>query len=359
MTIDTRIIVSLLTACLLAACGEKRAETAPARPVRSLLVAAAPDGSATTFTAEIHSRYESDLSFQVGGKLIVRAVDVGTMVRKGALLAQLDQTDQRVSVDAARAAVNAARAELARMRSDEERYRDLLERGLTTRATHLAQQTAVKTGQSKLEQSLAELRLNEQKLAYTTLRATADGVVTAVNAEVGAVVSAGQRVVTIAQPSELEAAFDVPDSRIDEIRAAGAAQVALLASPQALYPARIREISPSADPTTRTYRVKAALPLPPAGLRLGMTVAVTLSNPTSKPAIALPATALFQNKRDSAVWVVKKDQTLELRTVNVARYESDRVFIAQGLQIGERVVTAGVHRLAAGERVRPLAGVAR
>lgn len=349
----------ILSVCLLAGCDVKQAEVAPARPVRSLLVSASSDAGVSTFTAEIQPRYEANLSFQVGGKLIDRAVDVGTTVRKGELLAQLDQSDQRVSVDAARAAVNAARAELARARSDEARYRDLLERGLTTRATHLAQQTAAKTGQSKLEQALAELRLNEQRLSYTTLRANVDGVVTAVSAEVGAVVSAGQPIITIAQPSELEAAFDVPDSRIGEIRAASGAQMALLTSPQALYPARIREISPSADPTTRTYRVKAAIPLPPATLRLGMTVTVTISNLTARPAITLPATALFQKGHDAAVWVVREDQTLELRPVNVARYESDRVYIAQGLRTGERVVTAGVHRLAAGEKVRALVGEAR
>lgn len=349
----------IAAACLLAGCGEKQAEVATVRPVRWLLVSAAPDGGVNTFTAEIRSRYETDLSFQVGGKLIQRAVDVGTTVRKGDVLAQLDPTDQRVSVEAARAAVNAARAELGRARSDEERYRDLLERGLTTRATHLAQQTAAKTAQSKLEQSLAELRLNEQKLSYTTLRANANGVVTAVNAEVGAVVSAGQRILSIAQPSELEAAFDVPDSRIEEIRTALSAQMALLTSPQALYPARIREISPSADPTTRTYRVKAAIPVPPASLRLGMTVAVTISSPSSQPTIALPATALFQKGHDAAVWVIQQNETLELRTVNVARYESDRVIISQGLRHGERVVSAGVHRLAAGEKVRVLAGDGR
>jgi membrane fusion protein, multidrug efflux system len=203
------------------------------------------------------------------------------------------------------------------------------------------------------------LRMNEQRLAYTTLRADTDGVVTAVMAEVGSVVSAGQRVMSIAQPSELEAVFDVPDSRIDEIRTATAVQIALLSSPQALYPARIREISPSADPATRTYRVRTSIPLPPASLRLGMNVNVVLSQAAGGAAINLPATALFQKDRTPAVWVVKQDQTLELRPVTIDRYESDRLLITQGLRPGERVVTAGVHRLAPGERVRLLEGADR
>jgi len=359
-SVSPRIVLAtvLLTTGIVAGCSKKAEEAPVVRPVRSVIVAASSGGTVTTYTGEIRSRYETDLSFQVGGKIASRAVDVGSSVKKGAALAQIDRTDQQVSVDAARASVNAARAELARARSDEARYRDLLERGLTTRATYLAQQTAVKTGQSKLDQASADLRLNEQRLGYTTLRADTDGIVTAVMTEVGSVVSAGQRVMSIAQPSELEAVFDVPDSRIDEIRTATAVQIALLTSPQALYPARIREVSPSADPATRTYRVRTSLPLPPANLRLGMNVNVVLSQAAGgAAAVSLPATALFQkDDRTPAVWVVKQDQTLELRPVTIDRYESDRILVSQGLRAGERVVTAGVHRLAAGERVRLLAG---
>ncbi len=331
-------IYLLIAAGLLTACGKKNEDAPVVRPVRTVLVAASSGSDVTTYTGEIRSRYEADISFQVGGKIASRAVDVGALVRKGAVLAQLDQTDQRVSVDAARAAVTAARAELSRMRIDEARYRDLLERGLTTRATYLAQQTAVKTGQSKLDQAAADLKLNEQRLAYTTLRADSDGVVTAVFAEAGAVVGAGQKIMSIAQPSELEAVFDVPDSRIDSIRGASAVQIALLTAPQAPYPARIREISPSADPATRTYRVKTSIPIPPASLRLGMNVTVILSDGVgTSTSPSLPATALFQKEKTPAVWIVKQDQTLELRPVVVGRYESDRVVISQGLKAGERV----------------------
>jgi multidrug efflux system membrane fusion protein len=343
-----------MVACILAGCGGDAAPTPPARPVRSMLVAPTSQAQITTYTAEIRSRYETDISFQVGGKVVSRFVDAGSTVRKGAALTQLDQTDQHVSVAAARAAVSAARAELERARSDEARYRDLLERGLTTRAIHLAQQTAVKTSQSRLDQALAELKLNEQRLAYTTLRADRDGVITQVMLEVGSVVSAGQRVLSIAQPDALEAVFDVPDGRIESLRTA-TAHMTLLSDPEARYPAQIREISPSADPITRTYRVKATVPYEPR-LRLGMNVAVSLSDTSAGTGISIPATALFQNQHDPALWIVKPDRRLELRPVRVERYEPNRVLIAEGLALGERVVTAGVHRLAAGEQVRLLEG---
>jgi RND family efflux transporter MFP subunit len=343
-------------AVLAAGCSHEEVPAPEPRLVRSVAVTGTATGGITNYTAEIKSRYEMELSFQVGGKLVSRAVDIGAFVKKGTVLAQLDQTDQRTGVDAARAAVNAVRAELDRARTEEARYRDLLERGLTTRASYLAQQTAVKTGQSQLEQASAELQLNEQRLGYTTLRADSDGVVTRLFAEVGAVVSAGQRVLSVARPDALEAVFDVPDGRMDEIRGATAVRVALLTDATTSYVAAIREVSPTADPATRTYQVKATIADPPANLRLGTSVIVTVPQSGGAGGVALPATALFQKDGDPAVWVVHDDLTLELRAVRVERYESDAVLIAAGLAARERVVTAGVHRLAAGERVRLLDG---
>lgn len=344
-----------LAICIaLAGCGSEAKTSAPPRPVRSTVAAAQSDAHAATYTAEIRSRFASDLSFQVSGKLIRRAVDIGSVVRKGDVLAQLDPVDQRLGVDASRSAVLAARAELDRARVEEARYRDLLERGLTTRASYLAQQTAVKTGQSKLEQATADLRLSEQRLAYTSLRADADGVVTNVTGDVGTVVSAGQRIVSIAQPNELEAVFDVPDAHIDAVRSAPEIYATLLTDSTTHYTARVREISPSADPVTRTYQVKTTLLAPPATLRLGMTVSVVVPRLGTTAGIALPSTALFQKGHAPAVWVVKQDRTLELRPVQVQRYESTRVLLASGVSAGERIVTAGVHRLSTGEHVRLL-----
>jgi RND family efflux transporter MFP subunit len=331
----------------------------PPRPVRTELVAAGTSGGIASYTAEIRARREADLSFQVGGKVVARKVDAGTVVRRGDVLAVLDETDQRVQVDAARAAVRAARAELDRARTEEARYRDLLERGLTTRAAYLAQQTGVKTGESLLEQAAAEQSLSEQRLGYTTLRANEDGVITRIHAEVGSVVAAGQPVVTLAQPSELDAVFDVPDARVGELRAAGTVAVTAINDPELRVAATIREIAPSADPVTRTYQVKAAIDEPAPNLRLGTIVAAAIEAPSAGRAVALPATALFQKGSGPAVWIVRDDLTVELRSVTVDRYESDRVIIAAGLHGGERVVTAGVHRLAEGELVRLLAEARR
>jgi RND family efflux transporter MFP subunit len=339
-------------AVALAGCGGKKQPEPLVRPVRSEVVTGGASADSATYTAEIRSRYETDLSFQVAGKLVSRPVDVGATVKRGQLLAQLDQTDQQLGVDAARGAVPAAQSDLDRSRSEEARFRDLLERGLTTRAQYQAQQTAVHSAEAKLSQATAELRLAQQRLGYTTLRAGEDGVVTRAMVDVGTVVAAGQRALSIARPSELEAVFDVPDGRIGEVKAGSSVLINPVSGENAAWAGLVREISPSADPVTRTYQVRTTIVSPPPTLRLGMTVSVTLARVGGVPNVALPSTAIFQKDGKPAVWIVKPDSTVELRAVTVERYDTDRVFVADGVRTGDRVVTAGVHRLAPGEKVK-------
>ena len=339
------------------ACKKKEAAAEP-RAVRVVWVAGGSAGQTSTYTADIRSRYESDLGFQVGGKIATRMVDVGARVTRGAALAQLDQQDLRLAVDSSQSALNAARAELDRAKSDEARYRDLFERGLTTNATYVAQQTQTKTAQSRYEQQAADLQLRRQQLGYATLRADRDGVITRTYADAGSVVAQGQKVVALAQPSVPEAVFDVAENRIDEVRGDPSIEIEVLSLPGPKLGGSIREVSPSADPVTRTYQVRVSLEKPPANLRLGMTATVTLRRTGPAPMISVPSTALFQKDGKPAVWIVNKDKKLELRPIQVDHYDSLSVAVAGGLAPGEMVVTAGVHKLATGETVRILGDAA-
>jgi multidrug efflux system membrane fusion protein len=339
---------------LLAACHGKQEADADIRPVRTVVVGTGQYGDDLTYTGEIRARHESDLGFRVAGKLIARPAEVGASVLAGADLAQLDPTDEKVAVDSAQSAVSAAQAELARATSEEASYRHLLERGLTTRTAFIQQQTAAKTAKSRLQQATADLDLRRRQLSYTTLRADGAGVITRVSADVGAVLAQGQTVVTLAQPSELDVVFDVADTQVDAVRKAKTVAAALLSARDKPVVAAVREVSPSADPVTRTYRVKSTLPGQPPGWRLGLNTIVTLASEHAVQGVRIPATALYEKDRKSAVWIVRDDQTIELRPIAVARYDTDSVEVSTGLRSGERIVTAGVHKLLAGQKVQLL-----
>src|SRR6267142_1282120 len=346
-------LIALLA--LLAACHDKQETAADIRPVRTAVVGNGAYGDNITYTGEVRARHESDLGFQVAGKLVARPAEVGASVTAGTVLAQLDPTDEKVAVESAQSAVSAAQAELARASSEEASYRHLLERGLTTRTAYIEQQTAAKTAQSRLQQATSDLDLRRRQLNYTTLRADRDGVITRVSADVGAVLAQGQAVAALAQPAELDVVFDVADSQVDAVRNAKSVSAALLSARDKPLVAYVREVSPSADPVTRTYRVKCTLPGQPPGWRLGLNTIVTLASGNAAHGIRIPATALYEKDRKSAVWIVKLDHTIELRPIEVARYDTDSVEIGSGLQAGERIVTAGVHKLLAGQEVRLLA----
>jgi RND family efflux transporter MFP subunit len=349
--IHARIAATALVS-LIAACGREDEAVPDIRPVRTLTVSTDALRDKATYTGDIRSRYEADLGFRLAGKVIERPVDVGAPVKKGDVLARIDAGDQRLGVESARSGVAAARAQLEQAKSDEARLRDLLEKGLTSRSAYAAQQTAVKTAESQVRQAQADLNLREQQVSYTTLRADKAGVITKVYAEVGAVLGAGQPVVTLAQPSELEVVFDVAESQVALVKPGLSVQIALLSARNKPFAGKVREVSPSADPTTRTYRVRTAIPYPPAGLELGMTAVVMIETHQDEYGLAIPATALHEKDREPAVWVVGKDDTVELRPVTVARYDSDMVWLTGGLAGGDRIVTAGVHKLMPGQKVR-------
>ncbi len=339
---------------LLVACHSKHETSTDIRPVRTMVVGTGQHGDNLTYTGELRARHESDLGFRVAGKLIARPAEVGAYVSAGKVLAQLDPSDERVAVESAQSVVSAAQAELDRATSEEASYRNLLERGLTTRTIYIGQQTVTKTAQSRLQQATADLDLRRRQLSYTTLRADGAGVITRVSADVGVVLAQGQVVVTLAQPSELDVVFDVADTQVDTVRNAKTVAVALLSARDKPLVAGVREVSPSADPITRTYRVKCSLPSQPPGWRLGLNTIVTLEATHAAQAVRIPSTALYEKERRSAVWVVRDDQTIELRPIVVARYDTDTVELSSGLRGGERIVTAGVHKLLVGQKVRLL-----
>jgi multidrug efflux system membrane fusion protein len=351
--------ISLLTMALVTlvgGCSKPPQQPDVARPVHAVAVALASDQQEVTYTGDVRARWETALGFRVPGKIVARLVEVGQQVRKGQVLARLDPEDQKLSAEAAKQQLLAARSDYQQAKADLVRYKGLVDKGFISAAEFDRHKTNYQTAAARLEQATAQLELNRNQTAYTTLHADHDGVVTAVQAEVGQVVSAGQAVVKTARLDEKEVAVNVPENRLAELKAAKDAEVSLWASPGRSYKGRVREISPSADNVTRTYTVKVTVLDPDASVQLGMTANVILKGGARAEVARLPLTALFQKGNDPAVWVIDpKTQQVSLTPVQVGRYTQDYVTVVAGLNDGDRVVRAGVHKLNQGEKVRILA----
>jgi RND family efflux transporter MFP subunit len=333
------------------ACGKEEKAAAPQmRPVRTVTVAPRETGETLTLTGEIQPRYQADIGFRVAGKILERPVDVGTDVKKGNLLARLDPQQYRQDVAVAKADVASADAEVERSRAQESRQRELLRNGHTTQVKYDQALKALKTAQAQAEATRARLVQASENLGYTDLRADQDGVVTAVGADAGQVVSAGQMVVRLARPGEREAVFNVGEAILGSPGHSPPVTVKLLSDPAITAQGKVRYVSPQADPSTRTFAVRVSLPNAPPQMRLGATVSGSVAV-REAPAISLPSTALFDKGGKPAVWVVK-DGAVELKPIAVARYQDDSFVVASGLATGDIVVTGGVQKLVPGEKVR-------
>jgi multidrug efflux system membrane fusion protein len=346
----------VLAAVALAACGEKPQQVEEVSPVTVVKVAPADDGRAVRYTGDVRARYETALGFRVPGKIVAREVEVGSQVKRGQTLARLDPSDFRLNIEAARSQLAAAEADHLQARDELARFRNLYEQKFVSAAEFDRRQNAYNVAKARLEQAQAQLGVAQNQSAYTTLRADQDGIITAIAAEVGQVVAAGQEVMRLARLGEKEVVISVPESRLGELKAGSEVAITLWAQPDAKLTGRIREISPSADPVTRTYAVKVTLVGAAPAAQLGMTANVLLGTDGAEPIVRLPLSALYQQGQAPAVWIVDPGtSTVVLTPVTVARYTQEAVEISAGLKSGDVVVRAGVHKLRPGQKVRVLA----
>ena len=331
-----------------------------ARPARVMEIAYQQRSQSLVLAGTVVPRIESTLGFRVAGKITARTVDVGTIVKPGDLIAQLDPSDYRLAVDNARAALASADADYARAKADHERYLNLRGSGAFTPQTLEQRQSLAATTFARVDQAKSQLSSAENNLAYTELRADAPGVVTAVQAEVGQVMTQGQGVVRVARTDELEILVGVPEHRLKAVRQAKAASFELWSDPGHRHAATLRELSPSADPMTRTYPARFSVIDPPEFIGLGMTATLAFERPDAAPVAEVPLSAIFQRGTQPAVWVVDKESgTVTLRPVTIARWRDDSAAIASGVKDGEIIATAGVHKLEAGQKVKPVQQAAR
>jgi membrane fusion protein, multidrug efflux system len=353
-----RIVTSAAAVALLAACA--RPQPAP-EPVRSVkLITVAPDAleANTEYAGEVRAQVESRLGFRVGGKLLERPAELGQRVKPGQLLARLDAQDLALSSQAAQAAVAAARTQRDLARADLERFKNLLAQGFVSGAEIDRRQATLDAAEASLKQAQAQSSVQGNQAGYARLVADAPGVVTAVQAEVGQVVSAGTPVVVLAKDGARDVVFAVPEDRLALVRPGTPATVRPWAGAPGATPIEgtVREVAASADPATRTFLVKLALPAE-AALPLGATAYVTLQTPASgMAAITVPTSAIQQStegdRKGSMVWVFDAgSSTVRTRAVQVAGADGNRVVIAAGLKPGDEVVAAGGHVLSDGQKV--------
>jgi RND family efflux transporter MFP subunit len=343
---------------LLTACSKPEQKTEEIRPVRAMVVQSTDIDINAEFSGEVRSRVESRLGFRVGGKIVTRKVDVGSPVKRGQVLMELDPQDLKLSQAQALAALRAAETNRDLAFAELKRYQELRDKNFVSQAILDAKISTAKSAQAQVDSAQASYRGQSNQAGYASLMADIDGVVTAVDAEVGQVVAPGTPVVRVAKSDEKEIVFGVPEDKVDTLRNTVDVQVRLWADPDKSVPGKIREISPVADPFTRTYAFKVIIPQTLTEAKLGMTAVVAFASKTPVPQIKVPLTALFHEKKATSVWVVEQG-VVRLVPVTVAGVQGNYIVLGSGLKPGQTVVTAGVNLLKPGQKVNILGAEAK
>jgi membrane fusion protein, multidrug efflux system len=340
---------------LLAGCQGEAAEQQQqgVRPVKVAVVAAAATGRTLTYSGVVRPRVESALGFRVPGKIVARSVNVGDHIKVDEVIARLDETDLKLAENAARATVAAARSRRDVANDNLERANVLLPKAIISQAVHDTRRNELDAAAAALESAEAQLRQAANAVGYATLKADKAGIVTAVAAEPGQVVSAGQAVITLAEAGETEIAVAVPEQDAARLAIGQPAKITLWAGARASVDGRIREIGGQADPASRTYAVRIAVERPPQGMRLGMTASVALTIDGAAAPMVVPLTALTEGESGTVAFVVDAANKIVRKTaVSIGGVAEEGVHVSGGLQVGDMVVTAGVQFLRDGMRIR-------
>jgi len=347
------LMLSLAASLVLVACGKEPAAAEPIRAVRTMTVGQLSGATVRDYAGEVHARVESRLAFRVGGKIVQRPVNLGDRVKAGQALAQVDPADLRFGQDAARAGLAAAKVNFEQTAADFKRYQDLRAQGFISAAELERRNSGLEAAKAQFDQARAQAGLQTNQAAYAALTADAPGVITAVFADVGAVVGAGSPVVGLAHDGPRDVVFAVPEDQLAIFRKLqgkpGGVSVTVWGGNTTL-PATVREVAAAADPASRTFQVKADLPA--GSVELGQTATVHVELAPADGKLRLPMQAVAGSGNESHVWVLDKS-TMKVREqpVTVLRPEGDALVIDGGLKSGDTVVTAGAHVLNPGQQV--------
>lgn len=345
-------VLGICMVLLVTGCGKAAAPEEKPPLVRTQVAESVGAFDQGVYAGTVRGRYETDLSFQVGGQILSRRVQAGDRVHAGDVLMEINPRDVVQQTYQTDAQVEAARAQLELARTNLMRYQQLYREEAVPAAVLDQYQTNYDAALASYESASAQAEQAYHSLEYTQLVARADGVISNVRAEAGQVVAAGQTVMTLVQTRELEVEMNVPEHRLAYATIGTPVRVSFWSLPNEVA-GIVREVAPMADAATRTYRARVSLPNPPAGMELGMTASVSVKENDlvgQTGGVKLPLSAIYQTGDTAGVWLVDQGK-VRLQAVRV-NYREDNSVTVWGVEPGAVVVTAGVHKLREGQEVR-------
>jgi len=361
----TMLILLAGMLALTSGCQKEDVKKEAIRPVKTMRIAGQLENLAgRTFPGKASATQEVNLSFRIPGKLNKFPAQIGDEVKKGQLLVSLDPRDFEVQLNDARGQLKKAQAAEELAKSDYERVVRIHEKdpGAISQAMIDEKKGAMDSARAQVQSLRAQVDAARDNLRYTRLLAPFDGTVVETFVDNFQEVQAKQSVVRLVDTRQIEFTVNIPENLISLANKVKRAYVRFDAFPDTDIPATIKEIGKEASKTTRTYPVTLIMEQP-KGLRIlpgmaGKAWGDRVSSDLPKGYQAgplIPVTAIFDAAGGSAVWVVEEPtMTVRQRPVKVGQVTENGIVVTDGLKAGELIVTAGVHSLEEGQKVRLL-----
>jgi multidrug efflux system membrane fusion protein len=345
-------VAALAMAAGLGACAEEAVEPEPVvRPIKMLTVGGASAGT-REYPGRLRAGQQADMAFEVSGRIVEFVLREGQRASQGAALARLDSRDYVNLLEQAQAAERNRRTYLGRISQ--------------AHKTGAVSDQDLNDAQAQVDVAAAEVKIKQKGVDDTVLRAPFDGVMSRKLVEDFANVRAKQPVLVFEDPRTMEIKVSVPERDLagrrdaeqtpDQITKRLQPKVIVTSMPGKVYPARVKELATTADPTTRTFEATFLFdPDRDVSVLPGMTAKVILESAgdASSGELVIPArAAVSDEKGDAAVWIVAQDGTVSMRSVTLGALRGEDAIVTAGLSAGDVIATSGMTLLRPGVKVR-------
>lgn len=367
MSKNTQIVLLLLfniLPLLLISCGKEPQVEEVIRPVRYQKVYISGGERSRTFSGVAQASQESRLSFKVAGNIRRIPVKVGDKVEVGQLIAELDPKDYELQVEEAQAALSQAEAQQRNADANYERVRKLYENRNASRNDLDAARAASESAEAQVKSVEKRLELAKSQLSYTRLTAPTRGAIATVEHEANENVNPGQTIVQLTSGSSIEVEVAVPEVLISQVKEGEKVTVTFDAMPEQTFPARVTEVGVASTGYATTFPVTVRLEAADQSVRSGMAAEVSFMFESAQQAggspgrkqINVPSVAVGEDRQGRFVYVVEPTDSgfgiAHRRPVMIGDLTEQGIEILEGLNDGDRVVTAGVSKLTDGQKVR-------
>lgn len=352
------IFISFIIITLIFSCGEKEEIKEIIRPVRTEQVFSTGGERVRTFSGVVQAGTESKLSFKVPGTVQKVNVDIGTKVRAGQLLIQLDKTDYEIQVKEAENARDLARAAEIQAESNYNRIRTLYENRSASKSSLDAARAAYESAHEQDNIAKKRRKLARNQLDYTSLKAPVAGAVSDVMVEENENVGSGQPVVILTSGSDLEVKIAMPEVLIAQVREGDDVLIAMDAIKGKEFKAKITEVGIASTAYATTYPVMVRFIETDPDCRAGMAAEVffTFKATSDRELFIVPPVAVGEDRLGRYIFVVEPADSgfgiIQKKTVEIGELTTDGLEILEGLKDGEYLVTAGVSQIQNGLKVK-------